>query len=46
MDDLERELGPPADLEEDRVSSDSMTGRKKAKLPVANPMHVGEVYST
>ncbi|XP_070843068.1 TATA box-binding protein-associated factor RNA polymerase I subunit A [Chaetodon trifascialis] len=46
MDDLERELGPPADPGEDRVSSDSMKGRKKAKLPVANPMHAATPKET
>lgn len=46
MDDLERELGPLEDLEDDGVSDSSTIRRKKSKLPVVNPMCVGELYST
>lgn len=47
MDDLNRELGPPEDLEDDNDSSDdtSSKGGKKSKLPLVNPMCVGEFYS-
>ncbi|XP_022626119.1 TATA box-binding protein-associated factor RNA polymerase I subunit A [Seriola dumerili] len=40
MDDLDRELGPRVDLEDDNNSSDtnSAKGHKKSKLPLANPM--------
>ncbi|XP_056219537.1 TATA box-binding protein-associated factor RNA polymerase I subunit A [Seriola aureovittata] len=40
MDDLDRELGPRVDLEDDSNSSDtnSAKGHKKSKLPLANPM--------
>ncbi|XP_041814929.1 TATA box-binding protein-associated factor RNA polymerase I subunit A [Chelmon rostratus] len=40
MDDLERELGPLEDLEDDGVSDSSTIRRKKSKLPVVNPMCV------
>lgn len=48
MDDLERELGPLEDLEDDSDSSDdnSTIGRKKSKLPLVNQMNEGELYSS
>ncbi|GAA6214131.1 TATA box-binding protein-associated factor RNA polymerase I subunit A [Lates japonicus] len=42
MDDLERELGPPEDLEDDNYSSEdtSSKGGRKSKLPLVNHMCV------
>lgn len=48
MDDLEKELGPLDDLEDDNDSSDdhSSIGTQKSKLPLVNPICEGELYST
>lgn len=45
MDDIERELGPLQDLQDDSDSSDdsSTIGRKKSKLPLVNQMNKGEL---
>lgn len=46
MDDLERELQPPSDLEDpsDASEGNSSKGEKKLKLPLVKPMCAGEFY--
>lgn len=45
MDDLERELMPLEELDDDNDSSDNNSTKegKKSKLPLVNPVSVGEL---